>query len=260
MQEQILERIHIPNKNHTKITSQQIMVANLHGKKVHSHQDDEIMYVFTPTKQSYNGNLKNILFWISSRKEERAWANKAKLVGMFEIEWKTPCHNILVEFLNNWKLDQEHNKIKVMLGEEQRIIDMHVLIEVFRIRHIGEIKANQVKMFDARVTLTKIANRILDTYNTNERRVVKKMRSIYVNRIATILLIIYPKDKVQYFNNKSPMMISRADHGKSVNWAAIMYSQLVKKFIKWKKFQKNMIEGTTKTEPKKGCMPFYHSP
>jgi hypothetical protein len=147
-----------------------------------------------------------------------------------------------------------------MLGEEQRIIDMHVLIEVCRIRHIGEIKANQVKMFDARVTLTKIANRILDTYNTNERQVVKKMRSIYVNRIATILLIIYPKDKVQYFNNKSPMMISRADHGKSVNWAAIMYSQLVKKFIKWKKCQKNMIEGTTKTEPKKGCMPFYHSP
>jgi hypothetical protein len=106
MQEQIPERIHIPNKNHTKITSQQIMVANLHGKKVHSHQDDEIRYVCTPTKQSYNGNLKNILFWISSRKEERAWANKVELVGMFEIEWKTPCHNILVEFLNNWKLDQ----------------------------------------------------------------------------------------------------------------------------------------------------------
>ncbi len=92
-----------------------------------SHQDDEIRYVFTLTKQSYNSNLKNILLWTSFGKEERAWVNKARLVGLFEIEWKTPCHNILVEFLNNWKLDPKHKKIKVMLGDEQRIMDKHVL-------------------------------------------------------------------------------------------------------------------------------------
>jgi hypothetical protein len=71
------------------------------------------------------------LLWTSSRKEERAWANKIELVGMFEVDWKTPRHNILVEFLNNWKLDSEHKRIKVMLGEEQRIIDKHLLVEVF---------------------------------------------------------------------------------------------------------------------------------
>jgi hypothetical protein len=54
---------------------------------------------------------------------------------MVEIEWKTPCHNILLEFLNNWKWDLEHNRIKVMLGEEKRIIDKHVSIEVFKIFH-----------------------------------------------------------------------------------------------------------------------------
>jgi hypothetical protein len=64
-------------------------------------QDDEIKYVFTPIEQSCNSNLKNILLWTSSRDEERAWANKARLISMFEIEWKTPRHNILVEFLNN---------------------------------------------------------------------------------------------------------------------------------------------------------------
>jgi len=68
---------------------------------VHTHQDDEIMYVFTPTKQSYNGNLKNILLSTSFGEEERAWANKVRLVNMFNIDWKTPRHNILVEFLNN---------------------------------------------------------------------------------------------------------------------------------------------------------------
>jgi hypothetical protein len=36
----------------------------------------------------------------------------------------------------------------------------------------------------------------------------------------------------------------------SVNWATIMYSQLVKELIKWEKCQKNMIEEITKREPK----------
>ncbi len=50
-------------------------------------------------------------------------------------------------------------------------------------------------MFDARITLANIANRVPNTYNTNERWVVKKMKSKYANRIAAILPIIYQKDK-----------------------------------------------------------------
>jgi hypothetical protein len=46
--EQILERVHIPNKKHTKKIGWQAMVTNLHGGKMHTHQDDEIKYVFTP--------------------------------------------------------------------------------------------------------------------------------------------------------------------------------------------------------------------
>ncbi len=62
-QEQIIKKVHIPNKKRTKRTSWQTMVANLHVKKMHTYQDDEIRYVFTPIKQSYNSNLKNILLW-----------------------------------------------------------------------------------------------------------------------------------------------------------------------------------------------------
>jgi hypothetical protein len=47
------------------------------------------------------------------------------------------------------------------------------------------------------------------------------------------------------------MMISIANHGEFVNWAAIVYFQLVKELIRWKKCQKNMIEGITKREPEK---------
>jgi hypothetical protein len=59
--------------------------------------------------------------------------------------------------------------------------------------------------------------------------------SKHVNRIVAILPIIYQKDKVQYFSNKSTMMISKVDHGEFVNWATIMYYQSVKELIKWGK-------------------------
>ncbi len=109
------------------------------------------------------------------------------------------------------------------------------MVEVFEIYHIGETKADELEMLDARVTLLDIVDRVQDTYNTNEGWVVKKMKLEHVNRIAVIFPIIYKKDKVQYFSNKFAMMISKADHGESVNWAAIMYFQLVKELIRWEK-------------------------
>jgi len=64
------------------------------------------------------------LLWTNFGKE-RTWVNIVGLVGLFEVEWKTPHHKILIEFLNNWKLDFEHNKIKVLMVEELKIIDKH---------------------------------------------------------------------------------------------------------------------------------------
>jgi hypothetical protein len=66
-----------------------------------------------------------------------------------------------------------------------------VLAEVFRMCHTRETKVDQVEMFDAKVALTKITNKVPNTYNTNERWVVKKMRPEYVNIIVAILPIIY---------------------------------------------------------------------
>ncbi len=118
------------------------------------------------------------------------------LVGMFEIEWKIPRHNILVEFLNNWKLDSKHNRIKVMMVKEQKIIDRHLLVEVLNFFHTSETKANHAEMLDVRVAMVNIADKVLDTYNTNEGWVVKKMKPEYVNRIVVILPIIYQKYKL----------------------------------------------------------------
>jgi hypothetical protein len=46
-------------------------------------------------------------------------------------------------------------------------------------------------MLDSRITLANIVDRVFDTYNTNERWVVKKMRLQSTNKIAAILPIIY---------------------------------------------------------------------
>jgi hypothetical protein len=45
-----------------KRRSQQAMVAHLRGKKVQTHHDDEIRYIFTLTKYNYNNNLKKKIF------------------------------------------------------------------------------------------------------------------------------------------------------------------------------------------------------
>jgi hypothetical protein len=114
-------------------------------------------------------------------------------------------------------------------------------------------------LLDVKVTLADLVDRVPNTYNTNEGWIVRKMKLEYGNRITTILPIIYQKDKVQYFSNKSPMMVCKIDHGEFVNCVAIMFFQLVKELIKWEKCQKNMIEGTTKREQEKGCVLFCHS-
>jgi hypothetical protein len=106
-------------------------------------------------------------------------------------------------------------------------------------------------MSNAKVTLVDIADKVLDTYNTNEGWVVKNMKLEYANRIATILPIIYQKYKVQCFSNKFTMMISRADHGKFVNWATIMYFQLVKELITMKKCQFFLLKEQPKENQKR---------
>jgi hypothetical protein len=49
-------------------------------------------------------------------------------------------------------------------------------------------------MFDAKVVLVEITNRVFDTYKTHEGWVVKKTWLEYANRLVAILPIIYHKD------------------------------------------------------------------
>lgn len=44
----ILEKVHIPSKKCMKKTNQEVMATNLCGKKVQTHQGDEVRCIFTP--------------------------------------------------------------------------------------------------------------------------------------------------------------------------------------------------------------------
>jgi hypothetical protein len=67
------------------------------------------------------------------------------------------------------------------------------LVEVLKICHIGEIKVDYTKMSNCRIALVDITNKVPNSYNINEGWIVKKMKPKYVNRIVTILPIIYQK-------------------------------------------------------------------
>jgi hypothetical protein len=64
---------------------------------------------------------------------------------------------------------------------------------MFLICHIRETKANHAEMSNAKVALVDIVDGVPNTYNTNERWVLKKMKSKYTNKIVAILPISLPK-------------------------------------------------------------------
>jgi hypothetical protein len=50
--------------------------------------------IFTPTEHVYIHELERITTYVRMGKEKKTWVSKVGLVGLFEIEWKIPCHFI----------------------------------------------------------------------------------------------------------------------------------------------------------------------
>ncbi len=67
---------------------------------------------------------------------EREWMNKASLVGLFEINWKTSHHSLFVKFLNTWK-DHKGEYIFVHVGEKVMILDVHIIEKIFKMNSKG---------------------------------------------------------------------------------------------------------------------------
>lgn len=57
---------------------------------------------FSPTPHKHMMELECIQAWVNMKRREHVWVNV--LIGLFYIEWKTPCHDLLMQFLNTWKI------------------------------------------------------------------------------------------------------------------------------------------------------------
>jgi hypothetical protein len=72
-------------------------------------------------------------------------ASKEGLVRLFEINWKTPHHDLLVEFLNNWK-EHKREHIFAHIGEKALVIDVHTIEKVFKVDSKGRREQKHVEM------------------------------------------------------------------------------------------------------------------
>jgi hypothetical protein len=60
------------------------------------------------------------------------------LVGLFEIYWKTPCHDLLLEFFNTWQEKKE--TIYARIGEKFVIEKFPTLVRKSRNKQINKLK------------------------------------------------------------------------------------------------------------------------
>jgi len=58
-------------------------------------QKEEDCYRFALAPKKYIVKFKWIQMWIGLRRKERNWANCVRLIRPFEVEWKTPRHELL---------------------------------------------------------------------------------------------------------------------------------------------------------------------
>ncbi len=76
------------------------------------------------------------------RKNEKKWASRVGLVGLLELQWNTPCHDQLEEFLNIYHIKRE--TIYARLGEKGVAIDKHLITNVFKFFNNGWKEQKQV--------------------------------------------------------------------------------------------------------------------
>jgi len=67
--------------------------------------------------------------------EEKTWALKIEFVGLFEIDWKIPCHDLSVEFLNTYHIKEDI--IFAYIQEKAMVIGKHLITYALKISNTG---------------------------------------------------------------------------------------------------------------------------
>jgi hypothetical protein len=150
---------------------------------------------------------------------KKRWAFMIGLVGLFKIEWRTPCHNLLAEFFNTWRVENK-DTIYVWIGEKVVIVDKYVIIVVFKISNISwkekkQVEKQTIEAMFQHITLPRV-------YINVKQWSVSIMKSPYDLHFPTFIQIVYKRDRVYYFNNINVISMMIEDQGKFVDWANTM--------------------------------------
>jgi hypothetical protein len=76
-------------------------------------------------------------------RNERIWASEVGLVGLFEVEWVVPRHELLMDFLKTWKYNKHLNQITIRVTKTGLVIDTNMTLQIFKISPSDMIEGNQ---------------------------------------------------------------------------------------------------------------------
>jgi hypothetical protein len=67
------------------------------------------------------------------------------------------------------------------------------------------------------------------------------MKEKYHVRFATIVQIIYQREKSAYFSNRIAIIFNLANKGKKINYCFIMLTQMSRELTQWTKHKKQIV-------------------
>jgi hypothetical protein len=96
----------------------------------------------------------------------------------------------------------------------------------------------------------------LDVYVNIKQWNVGKMKMSYDIIFLVLIQVIYQRDKICYFDNKNVISMTKVDTRELVNWAKVMFKNLIKELDIWSKTHAKMIERKSKLDAKKDMCNF----
>ncbi len=115
--------------------------------------------------------------------DEKKWASKVGLVGLFQLQWITPRHDLLVEFFNTYQIKED--TIYARLIEKNVVIDKISFTYVFKIPNTGWKKQRHIDKQTSKVIQQRIV--LQRTYVNVEQWSVNQMKNPYNVWCPTII-------------------------------------------------------------------------
>jgi len=142
---------------------------------------------------------------------EEDWASKARLMPLFPMGWEASMSDGMLEFLNTILI----KGIDIYLGHKDKVyvINKQLIVNVYGVcaeGYVEELKGHVNKS----LLIQALQNcRLALTNSSKDQWNAKSLGVPYYVKYLAIIFVIYHREKVQYFCNKSVITSVRAKEG-----------------------------------------------